>query len=367
MVEFLNLKRLNLEMETELQEAFTGVLRSGWFIRGKEVEQFEAEFAAYQKVKHCISVANGLDALILVLRAWKEMGLLHEGDEVLVPANTYIASLLAITENRLVPILIEPDPSTFNIDLKLIENSITIKSKVILPVHLYGRICAMDDMMALSEKYNLLVLEDTAQAHGSELNGKKAGSWGHASGYSFYPGKNLGALGDGGAITTDNLELAKVIKCIANYGSHVKYFNEYKGINSRLDEVQAAVLRVKLRYLDLQNAKRQSIAKRYLSGIDNKLIQLPSMPASKCHVWHLFVTRSEYRDQFAKHLSNSKIGNMIHYPVPPHKQNAYKEFNQLSFPITESIHEQVLSLPMDPNLTDEEVLKVISAVNTFRV
>lgn len=369
MVDFLNLKRINLEIENELKETFSRVLNSGWFIRGKEVELFEAEFAQYQNVKHCISVANGLDALILVLRAFKEMGRLYEGDEVLVPANTYIASVLAISENGLKPVFIEPNNETFNIDYTLFEKHLTSKTKAILPVHLYGRICDMSSIMAFAEKHKLLVLEDTAQAHGAILNGIKAGSWGHASGYSFYPGKNLGALGDGGAVTTNDSELASVIKSIANYGSHIKYYNDFKGVNSRLDEVQAAFLRVKLRYLDTQNKKRQNIAQKYLNNISNELIQLPVGPVKDKineHVWHLFVIRTENREQLAKHLKESNIGSMIHYPEPPHKQKAYKEFNQMSLPITELIHKQVLSLPMDPTMTEAEMAQVIEASNTFK-
>lgn len=370
MVEFLNLKRLNIEIENELTEAFARVLKSGWFIRGQEVELFEAEFSEYQKVKHCISVANGLDALILVLRAWKEMGKLKVGDEVLVPANTYIASVLAISENGLVPIFVEPSNETFNISLAQLEQHMTVKTKAILPVHLYGRICEMDLIMAFAEKNKLLVLEDTAQAHGAVLRGVKAGSWGHASGYSFYPGKNLGALGDGGAVTTNDSELASVVKSVANYGSHIKYYNDYKGINSRLDEVQAAFLRVKLRYLDKQNKKRQNIAQKYLTNISNKLINLPQGLLSERideHVWHLFVVRTENRDQLAQHLKNMKVGSMIHYPQPPHKQNAYKEYNQFCLPISENIHKQVLSLPLDPSMTEAEVAQVVDAANSFKI
>ncbi len=366
MVEFLNLKRINLQIESELKEAFARVLNSGWFIRGKEVELFEAEYCEYQNTKYCISVANGLDALILVLRAWKQMGLIKEGDEVLVPANTYIASLLAITENGLVPVFVEPNNKTFNLDFTLLEKNLTPKTRVILPVHLYGRICEMDQIMAFASKHNLLVLEDTAQAHGAMLKGKKAGSWGHASGYSFYPGKNLGALGDGGAITTDNAELASVVKSIANYGSHIKYYNDYKGVNSRLDEVQAAFLRVKLRFLDEQNKKRQALAQQYLKAINNKLIQLPENPEACEHVWHLFVVRSENREGLAAHLKKMNVGSMIHYPVPPHKQKAYRDYNHLSFSITEKIHQQVLSLPLDPSMTESEVAQVIDAVNCFK-
>lgn len=357
---------MNLEIEAELKEAFSRVLNSGWFIRGQEVEFFESEYAQFQNVKHCISVANGLDALNLVFRAWKELGLLKSGDEVLVPANTYIASILAISENDLVPVLVEPRLDTYNLDSSLLDSHLTSKTKAILPVHLYGRICEMDQVMAFAEKHNLLVLEDTAQAHGAELNGKKAGSWGHASGYSFYPGKNLGALGDAGAITTDNTELAGVIKSIANYGSQAKYFNDYKGVNSRLDEVQAAFLRVKLKYLNGQNRKRRQIAEKYLKAISNRAITLPQTPTeSEQHVWHIFAVRVENRESLIQHLKSLKVGSMIHYPLPPHKQQAYRELNDLSNPITELIHKQVLSLPLDPSMTNAEVAQVIEAANSY--
>lgn len=357
---------MNLEIEAELKEAFSRVLNSGWFIRGQEVELFESEYAQFQNVKHCISVANGLDALNLVLRAWKEMGLLKNGDEVLVPANTYIASLLAISENDLVPVLVEPRIETYNLDTSLLDSHLTSKTKAILPVHLYGRICEMDQIMEFAKKHNLLVLEDTAQAHGAQLSGIKAGSWGHASGYSFYPGKNLGALGDGGAITTDNSELAGVIKSLANYGSQTKYFNDYKGVNSRLDEIQAAFLRVKLRHLGDQNCKRRQIAEKYLKSIQNSAISLPTSPMkSEQHVWHIFVVRVENRESLVQHFKSLKIGCMIHYPLPPHKQKAYSELKDLCLPVTELIHKQVLSLPLDPSMTETEVAQVLEAVNSY--
>lgn len=366
MVDFLNLKRINLELKSELESAFLKVLNSGWFIRGEEVELFEKEFAGYQNQKFCIGVANGLDALVLVIRAWKELGLLKDGDEVLVPANTYIASVLAISENGLIPVFVEPDLKTYNIDPTQLKKSLTAKTKAILPVHLYGRICDMNLIMDFANQHKLLVLEDTAQAHGASLDGKKAGAWGQASGFSFYPGKNLGALGDAGAITTDNEELAQVIKSIANYGSQKKYFNDYQGVNSRLDELQASILRVKLRHLDLQNNKRQKIAAEYLKNINNSFLILPNSPALSQHVWHLFVVRSQKRDLLAAHLKNNNVGSMIHYPVPPHKQKAYTQWNHLSLPITEQIHNEVLSLPMDPSMTHLEISRVIEAVNSFK-
>lgn len=367
MVDFLNLKRINLQMKQELEGAFSRVLDSGWFIRGQEVEQFEKEYAAYQNQKYCIGVANGLDALVLVIRAWKELGKLKVGDEVLVPSNTYIASILAISENNLVPVLVEPDLNTYNINPANFEKAMTSKTKAILPVHLYGRICPMKEIMDFAKKHNLLVLEDTAQSHGASLDGIKAGSWGHASGFSFYPGKNLGALGDAGAVTTDDQALAEMVKNIANYGSHKKYYNDYHGVNSRLDEVQAALLRIKLKYLDLQNNARKQIANEYAKNINNPSVILPITPAAEQHVWHLFVVRTSNRDALAVHLKNNQVGTVIHYPVPPHKQKAYKEMSDLKLPISEQIHAEVISLPMDPSMTMQEISKVIEAVNSFKV
>jgi dTDP-4-amino-4,6-dideoxygalactose transaminase len=367
MVEFLNLKRINLQMKQELEAAFSRVLDSGWFIRGQEVEQFEKEFAAYQKQKFCIGVANGLDALVLVIRAWKELGKLKAGDEVLVPSNTYIASVLAISENDLVPVLVEPDLNTYNINPANFEKAMTSKTKAILPVHLYGRICAMKEIMDFAKKHNLLVLEDTAQSHGASLNGIKAGSWGHASGFSFYPGKNLGALGDAGAVTTNDQTLAEMVKNIANYGSQKKYYNDYLGVNSRLDEVQAALLRIKLKYLDLQNNARKHIASEYMKNISNTALVLPKRLAAEEHVWHLFVVRTSNRDALATHLKNNHIGTVIHYPVPPHKQKAYQAMNDLKLPLSEQIHAEVISIPTDPSMTSQEVSKVIEAVNSFKI
>lgn len=367
MVDFLNLKRINLQIKQELEAAFSRVLESGWFIRGQEVELFEKEYAAYQNQKYCIGVANGLDALVLVIRAWKELGKLKTGDEVLVPANTYIASILAISENDLVPVLVEPDLSTYNMGSVNLEKYLTSKTKAILPVHLYGRICPMDQIMNFAKKHNLLVLEDTAQSQGAQLDNIKAGSWGDASGFSFYPGKNLGALGDAGAVTTNNDELAQMVKNIANYGSQKKYYNDHQGVNSRLDEVQAAFLRVKLKYLDSQNKTRAQIAGEYLKNINNPSIILPNCPDAGQHVWHVFVTRTSNREAFATHLKNNQVGSVIHYPVPPHKQKAYKDLNALKLPVSEQIHAEVLSLPLDPSMTSQEISKVIEAANSFKI
>ncbi|EGH1116314.1 DegT/DnrJ/EryC1/StrS family aminotransferase [Escherichia coli] len=333
---------------------------------GEELHQFENEFAKYCGVKGSLGVANGLDALILSLRAWREMGKIKPGDEVLVPANTYIASIIAITENNLVPVFVEPDYNTYNLDPDKIESAITEKTKVILPVHLYGRICPMEEILSLAKKYNLLVLEDCAQAHGASLNGRKTGGWGDAGAFSFYPGKNLGALGDSGAITSNDLDFLNVIQALRNYGSHQKYVNQYIGVNSRLDEIQAAMLRVKLKYLDSDNKRRKEIAQYYIDSIINPLVQLPKSCSNYDeNVWHLFVVKTRYREYLQKFLSKQSIQTLIHYPHPPHKQIAYKQFNSISLPLTEKIHNEVLSLPMDPTLSEEEIQKVVNAVNGF--
>ncbi|MCK7551557.1 DegT/DnrJ/EryC1/StrS family aminotransferase [Marinobacter goseongensis] len=358
MVPFLDLKAINAKYREELVAAATRVIDSGWYIQGIEVKAFEQEFADYCGSKHCIGVANGLDALTLTLRAWKEMGKLKEGDEVIVPANTYIASILAITENRLKPVLVEPDEATFNLCPEKTAAAITPNTKAIVAVHLYGQISPMPELMKLADKHGLLVLEDAAQAHGACIDGRKAGSWGHAAGFSFYPGKNLGALGDAGAVTTDDEDLARTIRALGNYGSHKKYENLYQGVNSRLDEMQAAMLRIKLRHLDEEIQSRRKVAEYYLARIDNPSIQLPSVGKRKSHVWHLFVVRCEQRDALQKHLAEQGVQTLIHYPIAPHQQSAYSEWRSLRFPLTEKIHEQVLSLPTGP-LIDGDSLKYI--------
>lgn len=365
MIPFLDLKNINQQYQKELKEACARVIDSGWYIMGNELNQFEAEFAAYCGTKYAIGVANGLDALILVLRAWKEMGKLAEGDEVIVPANTYIASILAITENRLIPVLVEPDINTYNLTKEGVEAAITNKTKAILPVHLYGLISPMPELMEVAKKHDLLVLEDCAQAHGAIVEGKKAGSWGDAAGFSFYPGKNLGALGDAGAVTTNDYELAQTLQAIRNYGSHKKYENLYQGVNSRLDEIQAAMLRVKLSYLDSEIARRQHIAQRYRTEIKNPLILLPYAENECEHVWHLFIVRCNNREALQHFLSENLVQTLIHYPLPPHKQSAYKDWNTQSKPITETIHQQVLSLPLDPTMNEQSIDKVIELVNGF--
>lgn len=365
MIDFLNLHAINDLYQKELKEACARVIDSGWYIMGNELESFEREFAEYCGVKHAIGVANGLDALILVIRAWKELGKLKAGDEVIVPANTYIASVLAITENDLIPVFVEPNPTTYNLCPENVQAAITEKTKAILPVHLYGLISPMLELMDIAKEYDLLVLEDCAQAHGANIEGKKVGNWGDAAGFSFYPGKNLGALGDAGAITTNNDELAQTVQALRNYGSHKKYENLYRGINSRLDEIQAAMLRVKLGYLDQETARRREIANCYRSEITNPLIQLPEWNHDDNHVFHLFVIQTEKRDELQQYLAENGVQTVIHYPIPPHKQNAYIEYNNLSLPITESIHNDILSLPMNPSLDIKEIKKIISVINKF--
>ncbi|UVL28183.1 DegT/DnrJ/EryC1/StrS family aminotransferase [Pseudomonas donghuensis] len=365
MISFLDLKKLNAVYAPQLREACARVIDSGWYIGGEELAAFEREFADYCGAPHCVGVANGLDALTLTLRAWKEMGLLREGDEVIVPANTYIASVLAITENRLVPVFVEPDPATFNLSAVGVRAALTDKTKAVLAVHLYGQLADMPGIMALAEERNLLVLEDAAQSHGASIDGRRAGTWGHAAGFSFYPGKNLGALGDAGAMVTKDAELAKVVRGLGNYGSYKKYENQYQGVNSRLDEIQAAMLRVKLVHLDSEISARRKVADAYRAGIENVHVQLPVAITELAHVWHLFVVRSERRDELQKFLAEQGIQTLIHYPIPPHKQQAYAAYGAVSLPMTESIHREVLSLPISPVMSDVEINTVIRAVNAF--
>ena len=365
MISFLDLKAINAQYRDELVEAATRVIDSGWYIQGSEVTAFEQEFADYCGTQYCVGVANGLDALTLTLRAWKELGSLKEGDEVIVPANTYIASILAITENRLKPVLVEPDEATFNLCPEKTAEAITPNTKAIVAVHLYGQISPMPELMQLADKHDLLVLEDAAQAHGASVDGRKAGSCGHAAGFSFYPGKNLGALGDAGAVTTDDEDLAKTIRALGNYGSDKKYKNLYQGVNSRLDEIQAAMLRVKLRHLAEDIQSRRVVAEYYLAHIDNPNIQLPSVGNRESHVWHLFVVRTYQRDALQKHLQEQGVQTLIHYPVPPHQQKAYSEWSAGYYPLTERIHQTVLSLPMGPTVSRSEFAEVASACNVF--
>ena len=365
MTPFLDLQSINAQYRAELIEACTRVIDSGWYIGGNELTQFEQEFAAYCGAAHCIGVANGLDALILTLRAWLELGRLQPGDEVIVPANTYIASILAISANGLTPVLVEPDAASFNISPANARTAITAKTRAILPVHLYGQLADMPAIMALAREHGLLVLEDAAQAHGAAIAGKRAGSWGDAAGFSFYPGKNLGALGDAGAITTQDSELAQTLHALRNYGSHEKYKNLFKGVNSRLDEIQAAMLRVKLSKLELEMQHRRSIAAIYLQNIHHPAVQLPQVASPEQHVWHLFVIRTGQRTALQQHLAAQGIQTLIHYPIPPHQQQAYAEWNAQSYPLTEAMHQEVLSLPMGPTLSEGEALQVAAAVNGF--
>ena len=364
-IPFLDLKSINAQYRDKLIQAATDVIDSGWYVQGEQVRAFEREFADYCGVKHCIGVANGLDALILIFRAYKELNKLKEGDEVIVPANTYIASILAITENRLKPVLVEPDEQTYNLDPKLIEQAITPKTKAILAVHLYGQLADMLEINTIAKKNNLLVIEDSAQAHGASIDGRKAGNWGNASGFSFYPGKNLGAMGDAGAVTTDDEELARTIRILGNYGSEKKYKNIYQGVNSRLDEMQAAFLRIKLKYLDDEIQHRREVAEAYMQGINNQAIRLPIWDEYEQHVFHIFVIQTEQRSELQTHLSDSGIQTVIHYPIPPHRQRAYQEWNTHSFPLTESIHQKALSLPLGPTLSDNEIATIINVCNEF--
>lgn len=365
MIKFLDLQKINQQYSDELKDACCRVIDSGWYLLGEELSSFESEFASYCGSQYALGLGNGLDALTLTLRAWIELGYLNKGDEVIVQANTYIASILAITENQLKPVLVEPDETSFNLCPEKVRNALSERTKVILPVHLYGRISPMDEIMAIARENSLLVLEDCAQAHGAQLNGVKAGNWGDAAGFSFYPGKNLGALGDGGAFTTNNKELFSTIKALRNYGSHVKYENKYKGVNSRLDEIQAAMLRVKLSKLDDETKVRQQIADRYLSEITSRRLELPFKPESENNVWHLFVVQTPDRALLEKHLNSNGIQTMIHYPTAPHKQLAYAELSNLSLPITEKMHAEVLSLPISPVMSDTDVDYIIKVINEF--
>ena len=370
MVKFLDLKKINDLFYSEFIEVFNTVLKSGWFILGDEVNEFEKQFASFCDVNHCIGVANGLDALILILEGYKQLGIVKNGDEVIVPSNTYIASILAVSKAGLKPVMVEPAINTYLLDASLIEEKITKRTKAILPVHLYGQLCDMDGIYRVAKKYNLKVIEDSAQSHGALLNGKRSGNLGDASGFSFYPGKNLGALGDAGAITTNDDELAKVLRALRNYGSHTKYQNLYQGINSRLDEMQAAFLLVKLKSLDAENQCRRKVAQYYIDHIRNKKIELPMPPGSDVlndlrHVWHVFAVRTDDRDHFQKYLAEHEIQTVIHYPIPPHKQPAYREWADDSYPVSEQIHEQIISLPISQVLLEHEYREVVEVINGY--
>lgn len=368
MIKFLDLQKINLQYQSEIETKLVKVFRSGWYLLGEEVKNFEQNLSEYIGVKNIIGVSNGLDALRLIIRGYKELGVMNEGDEIIVPANTYIASALAISDNNLVPVFVEPNEHTFNIDISKIEEKITPKTKAIMIVHLYGQVVFSEELKSLAQKYKLKIIEDNAQAIGAEWQGIKTGNLGNAAGFSFYPGKNLGALGDAGAVSTNDEDLAKVIRTLANYGSQEKYVNKYCGLNSRLDEIQAAILNIKLKYIDNENQKRRKVAYYYLQNIKNPKIVLPAIDncnTNKSHVWHLFVIRSQQRDSLQKYLEDKQIQTLIHYPIPPHKQEAYNEYENLSLPITECLSREILSLPISSVITLQEIEKIVAYINQF--
>ncbi|MDP4185524.1 MAG: DegT/DnrJ/EryC1/StrS family aminotransferase [Bacteroidota bacterium] len=372
MIKFLDLYKINQQYAEALKKAAAEVIDSGWYLQGERVKAFESHLSEFLNVKNAVGVANGLDALRLILRAYIEMGIMQEGDEVIVPANTYIATILAITDNRLKPILVEPDISTYNLDISLIEQHITRRTKAIMVVHLYGQVCWSDELESIARKHNLKIIEDNAQAIGAKWQERRSGTLGDAAGNSFYPGKNLGALGDAGAVTTNNDQLAEVVRALGNYGSKKKYTNEYQGVNSRLDEIQAAFLDVKLKYIDIENQRRREIANFYCENIKNEQIILSdhshtnvSVVKDFSCVWHLFVIRCRQRDKLQKYLTENNIQTLIHYPTPPHKQKAYKDINGFSYPITEKLHQEVLSIPMSSVIQEEELQMVVKKINEF--
>ncbi|CAM3481876.1 DegT/DnrJ/EryC1/StrS family aminotransferase [Flavobacterium chungbukense] len=380
MIPFLNLKKINEPYEIAFQEKLKTILNNGWYILGKELETFENAFAEYSNTKYCIGVGNGFDALVLIFKGYIELGILKKGDQVIVPANTYIASILSVLQADLVPVLVEPRLETYNINPELIQEKITSKTKAILAVHLYGQLAEMDKVNEIAQKNNLVVVEDCAQSHGAKINKSQSLNSNfqfqnvnlseveesqNASAYSFYPGKNLGCLGDGGAITTDNSKLAKVLFSLRNYGSEKKYHNDYAGVNSRLDELQAGFLNLKFPNLDADNEKRREIAKRYLAEIKNDKLELPFWDFSNNHVFHLFVIRTKEREHLQEYLTKNNIQTVIHYPIPPYKQKAFLEWNDWSFPITEKIHKEVLSLPMSPVLESAEIDFIIKILNQY--
>ena len=361
MIEFLNLGKINNRYRSQINERIANVLDCGWYLQGKQNEIFCNNFAQYCGTKFCVGVANGLDALTLIIKAYG----FGKGDEIIVPSNTYIATILAISQNGCTPVLVEPDLSTYNIDTNKIEEAITDNTKAIMVVHLYGLACDMDKVNQIAKKYNLKVFEDCAQAHGAIYQNKRVGNLSDAAAFSFYPGKNLGAFGDAGAVVTNNEDVYSKIKAIANYGSHKKYHNLYKGVNSRLDEIHAAVLDVKLKHLDDDNNKRRFVANYYMQNIKNPLVTLPSTYDDNSHVWHCFVVRVNEREKFQQYLMDNGIQTLIHYPIPPHKQPAYKEWNNLTYPISEEIHRTIISLPISPIMTAEEINKVVKVINAY--
>jgi dTDP-4-amino-4,6-dideoxygalactose transaminase len=372
MIKFLDIQKINARYAGEMKKAAAEVIDSGWYLMGKKLQQYEEELSTYLGATHAIGLGNGLDALKLILRGYMELGVMKEGDEVIVPANSFIATYLAITENRLKPVLVEPDIHTYNLDISLIEKHISKRTKAVMPVHLYGQVCWSDDLELIAKKYNLKIIEDNAQALGAYWKKTRSGALGDAAGLSFYPGKNLGALGDAGAVTTDDDELAGVVRALGNYGSEKKYVHDYKGVNSRMDEIQAAFLSIKLKHLDEENHRRTEIAQYYLNNIVHPDIILPqSNPTSKTqnpklsHVWHLFVIRHPRRDHLQKYLADNGIQTLIHYPIPPHQQKAYKGWFKYSLPVTEKIHSEVLSLPISPIMTAQELEFVSKVINEY--
>lgn len=364
-IPFLDLKRSNLRYQKEINEAVLRVSGSGWYVLGQECKNFEDKFASYCNASHCIGVGNGLEAIRLIFMAYQAMGIFNNGDEVIVPANTYIASILAISDSGLIPVLVEPDINTYNIDPKKIEEYITSKTRAILTVHLYGLVSDMSALKEIAQKHNLKLIDDAAQAHGSVYKGERTGTLCDASAFSFYPTKNLGCLGDGGAVTTNNKELADTIRSLANYGSEKKYIHQYKGINSRLDEMQAAVLSTKLPYLDRDIEERRKIAQYYTDNITNSNLILPSTKGKE-HSFHLFIVRTQHKDKLKEYLQSRGIYTQVHYPIPPHKQEAYKEWNNESYPITEQICDQVLSLPLYIGINDDELMYITKTINEWK-
>lgn len=365
-VPFLSLKDVTAKYADEIHEAVSRVIDSGWYLQGAENARFEEDYARYIGTRHCVGCANGLDALIWIFRAYVELGVMQPGDEVIVPANTYIATILSITENGLKPVMVEPSLDTYEIDDSRIEEAITPKTKAICIVHLYGRCAYTEKIGELCRKYDLKLVEDNAQAHGCLYNGVRTGSISDAAGHSFYPGKNLGALGDGGAVTTNDEQLARMVRTLANYGSSMKYVFDYCGRNSRLDEIQAAVLDVKLRHLDEDNNRRKEVARYYIENINNPAVVLPKVEDWNANVFHIFPIRCERRDELQEYLSENGVQTIIHYPIPPHKQKCYREWNDISLPITEKIHREELSLPMGPCLKMTQVERVINQINGFK-
>ncbi len=366
MIKYLELAKVTAMHSDEINEAVRRVVDGGWYLQGEETRLFEAEYARYVGTKHCIGCGNGLDSLTLILRAYKEMGVMSEGDEVIVPANTYIASILAITENGLTPVLVEPRIDTFQIDDSLIEQAVTPRTRAVMIVHLYGHCAYTDRIGDICKRHRLKLIEDNAQAHGCTFGAKRTGSLGDAAGHSFYPGKNLGALGDAGAVTTDDDRLADTVRALGNYGSARKYVFDLRGRNSRMDELQAAVLRVKLKYLDADNAARRDIAMRYASEVSNPLLCLPDLEYCRHSVHHIFPVMCERRDELQRYLSDGGVGTMIHYPIPPHKQRCYAEWVGLNLPVTERIHREELSIPLNQTMTDGDVDTVIRLLNGFK-